>query len=149
VQTVSTIDYDVQSRGRRQKAGADRPVTRHTHRATRAPRRQLDERTAPGGPVAEPGRPGVLGLRGEPIHPAVSRTLRAAGEERPGCQLSVHDWRHTHATIALQAGISPKVVQERLGHSTVALTLDIYSHVIPSMEEAAAERVAALVFGAR
>ena len=58
-----------------------------------------------------------------------------------------HDLRHTHATLALQAGIHPKVVSERLGHSTVSMTLDTYSHAIPSMEEDAAVKVAALVFG--
>ena len=58
-----------------------------------------------------------------------------------------HDLRHSHATLALQAGVHPKVVSERLGHSTVAFTLDVYSHAIPAMQEEAAERVAVLVFG--
>ena len=53
-----------------------------------------------------------------------------------------HDLRHTHATMALQAGIHPRVVSERLGHSTVTMTLDTYSHVLPAMQEDAAERVA-------
>jgi len=53
----------------------------------------------------------------------------------------------THATLALAAGIHPKVVSERLGHSKVALTLDVYSHAIPAMEEEAALRIAALVTG--
>ena len=47
---------------------------------------------------------------------------------------------HTHATILLQQGVHPKIVQERLGHSTVATTLDIYSHVLPGLQEAAARR---------
>ncbi len=62
--------------------------------------------------------------------------------------LRLHDLRHTHATLALQAGIHPKVVSERLGHSTIAITLDTYSHAIPAMQESAAERVARLVLGA-
>lgn len=53
----------------------------------------------------------------------------------------------THATLALQAGIHPKVVSERLGHSTVSITLDTYSHAIPALEEEAAAKVARLVFG--
>ena len=57
-----------------------------------------------------------------------------------------HDLRHTYATLALQAGVHPRVVSERLGHSTVAMTLDTYSHVIPVLEEEAAERVAELLF---
>lgn len=58
-----------------------------------------------------------------------------------------HDLRHTHATLGLAAGIHPKVMQERLGHSSIAITLDRYSHVIPSMQEDAASKVAAVVFG--
>ena len=53
--------------------------------------------------------------------------------------------RHTHATMALEAGIHPKIVSERLGHSTVALTLDIYSHALQHMQHEAAEAIAPLV----
>ncbi len=59
--------------------------------------------------------------------------------------IRLHDLRHGWATMALQSGIHPKVVQERLGHSTIAQTLDTYSHVIPGMHAAAAATVAALV----
>ena len=58
-----------------------------------------------------------------------------------------HDLRHTHATLALQAGIHPKVVSERLGHANISITLDTYSHAIPAMQEEAAERIAELVSG--
>ena len=56
---------------------------------------------------------------------------------------------HAHATLALQAGVHPKVVSERLGHATVSITLDTYSHAIPAMQEEAATRIAELVFAAR
>jgi len=56
------------------------------------------------------------------------------------------DLRHTHATLALQAGIHPKVVSERLGHATISITLDTYSHAIPAMQEEAAALIAGLVF---
>lgn len=56
-----------------------------------------------------------------------------------------HDLRHTHASLALQAGIPAKVVSERLGHATVAFTLDVYSHVIPGPQEEAAAAIAALI----
>jgi integrase len=59
-------------------------------------------------------------------------------------QIRFHDLRHTHASLALQAGVSAKVVCDRLGHSSVAFTLDVYSHVVPALQEDAAERVAAL-----
>lgn len=51
-----------------------------------------------------------------------------------------HDLRHTHATLMLWQGIHPKVVSERLGHSSIAITLDTYSHVLPGLQEAAAQR---------
>jgi hypothetical protein len=53
-------------------------------------------------------------------------------------QIRLHDLRHTHATLALQAGVHPKVVSERLGHVTVSITLDTYSHATPAMQEEAA-----------
>jgi integrase len=52
-----------------------------------------------------------------------------------------HDLRHAHATLMLVKGVHPKIVSERLGHSTIAITLDIYSHVIPSMQNEAARMV--------
>ena len=55
------------------------------------------------------------------------------------------DLRHTHATLALTAGVHPKVVSDPLGHSGVGITLDTYSHAIPAMQEDAAARVAALL----
>ena len=50
----------------------------------------------------------------------------------------LHDGRHTHASIMLKQGIHPKIVQERLGHATISTTLDLYSHVAPGLQEAAA-----------
>ena len=69
------------------------------------------------------------------------RLVKASGLPR----LTVHGLRHTHATLGLQAGVHPKVMQERLGHSSVAFTLDKYSSVIPAMQEDAAATVARLV----
>jgi integrase len=57
----------------------------------------------------------------------------------------LHDLRHTWATLALQAKVHPKVVQERLGHASIAVTLGIYSHVAPTLHDEAADTVAALV----
>jgi integrase len=53
----------------------------------------------------------------------------------------LHDLRHSHATHLLASGIHPKVAQERLGHASVAITLDLYSHVLPGMQAEAADRV--------
>jgi integrase len=51
-----------------------------------------------------------------------------------------HDLRHTHATLMLQQGVHPKIVSERLGHSNTRITMDIYSHVLPSMQEEAVDQ---------
>jgi len=64
-------------------------------------------------------------------------------------RIRLHDLRHTWAALALQAGIHPKVVSERLGHSTIAITLDIYSHVTPTLQREAADIVASAIFGSR
>jgi len=73
---------------------------------------------------------------GSPLDPArvtneFAKVAKAAGF--PGFRL--HDLRHTHATLMLQAGVNPKVVSERLGHSSVSITLDTYSHVLPGLQE--------------
>jgi hypothetical protein len=57
--------------------------------------------------------------------------------------------RHTHATLALKAGVPVKVVSERLGHASTSFTMDTYAHVLPGMQEDAAEMVAGLVAGSR
>jgi integrase len=54
--------------------------------------------------------------------------------------IRLHDCRHTHASLMLKQGIHPKIVQERLGHSSIALTLDTYSHIVAGLQEAAALR---------
>lgn len=56
-------------------------------------------------------------------------------------RLRFHDLRHSHATQLLIEGIHPKVVQERLGHSSIAITLDLYSHVVGTLQEDAAARL--------
>jgi integrase len=53
--------------------------------------------------------------------------------------IRLHDLRHSHASIMLEKGIHPKVVQERLGHSSIQVTLDIYSDVIPGLQKEAAQ----------
>ena len=85
---------------------------------------------------------------GGPLDPeSISRYWRQAVKKSMLPPIRLHDLRHTHATLALQAGIHPKVVSERLGHATVSITLDTYSHAIPAMQEEAAALIAGLVFG--
>ena len=62
-------------------------------------------------------------------------------------RLRVYDLRHVHATLLLAAGVSVKVVSERLGHASAAMTLDVYAHVLPGMQEAATKKIEAAIFG--
>ena len=72
---------------------------------------------------------------GSPIHPDLItdwfRRLARAASLPP---IRLYDVRHSYATAALAAGVPAKVVSERLGHATIAITLDVYSHVIPGMD---------------
>jgi integrase len=63
------------------------------------------------------------------------KTVRKAGL-RP---IRLHDARHTHASIMLKQQVHPKIVQERLGHANISVTLDTYSHVVPGLQQAAAK----------
>jgi len=78
---------------------------------------------------------------GSPINPsavtlAFRRIIKRAGLRG----IRIHDLRHTHASLMLTAGVHPKVVSERLGHANIGITLDIYSHVLPGLQEAAADK---------
>ena len=59
----------------------------------------------------------------------------------------LYDLRHTSATLALAAGVPPKVVAEQLGHASAAFTLDVYSHLLPHMQEQAAIKVEQILIG--
>lgn len=87
---------------------------------------------------------------GDPIHP----DYFSQGFERLVTKLDLprirlHDLRHTHATLLLKAGIPVKVVSERLGHASVAFTMQVYQHVLPGMQADAAATFGDVVFGAR
>jgi integrase len=58
-----------------------------------------------------------------------------------------HNLRHLFASLALPAGVNPKTVQQRLGHSTISLTLNTYSHLLPGVEEEAAKKMNGLISG--
>jgi integrase len=79
--------------------------------------------------------------------PAISLAFRRAVKRAGVTPIRLQDVRHTHASLLLAAGINPKVVSERLGHSSVAFTLDTYAHVMPGMQPEAAERFMELVHG--
>ncbi|MEX0755741.1 MAG: site-specific integrase [Actinomycetota bacterium] len=79
---------------------------------------------------------------GAPLNPATlssgwGRILRQRGLNH----VRFHDLRHAHATIMLQQGVHPKIVSERLGHASIGITLDTYSHVMPTMQAEAVEAI--------
>jgi integrase len=108
-------------------------------------RRSLEERMLVGRDVEDRGlvfhHPDGSCLKPDAVSAAFVRRVRAAGLPR----LTLKGLRHTWATLALEHGIHPRVVQERLGHSTIAITLGIYSHVAPTLHDEAAQLVADLV----
>lgn len=85
---------------------------------------------------------------GAPLNPGLfsdrfNRLVKAAGLP----PIRVHDLRHSHASLGLASGVPAKVMANRLGHSSVSITLDTYSHVLPQQSKEAASRIADLVFG--
>jgi integrase len=108
--------------------------------------RQLDERTTLGLPWPSPDDLLFTDIDGQPAHPVRFKDhflhlVKVAGVPR----IPFHWLRHTHATLMLTAGVHPKVVQERLGHANITITLQTYSHVIPTMQEEAAAKFAELL----
>ena len=79
---------------------------------------------------------------GETVWPgSVGRAFRTFLRRHGLREIRFHDLRHSHATHMLASNVHPKVVQERLGHSSIGITLDTYSHVMPNMQADAAATV--------
>ncbi|MDX9798704.1 MAG: site-specific integrase [Bacteroidales bacterium] len=89
-------------------------------------------------------------IDGRPLRPnTITNAWRFLCKKANVKPIRLHDARHTHASLMLKQGIHPKVVQERLGHSSISITLDTYSHVSPGIQEAAAESFDKLLFPKR
>jgi integrase len=97
-------------------------------------------------------------IDGTPLHPdrftrRFRRLVAKVEWQQDGARMvglppiRLHDVRHTYATVALQAGVPVKVISERLGHASVAVTLRIYAHVMPGMDRDAANAVAGVILG--
>jgi integrase len=110
--------------------------------------RQLEERLFAGGRWHDEGY--IFATRiGTPYEPRNLLDDFVRDSARLGLpRIRLHDLRHTCATMLLTQGVPPKVVQEMLGHSQIAMTMDIYSHVLPSMQEAAALAMERVLAGA-
>ena len=77
----------------------------------------------------------------------VTRNFGALSEAAGLSHIRLHDVRHSYASAAVAAGVPAKVVSERLGHANITITLDTYSHVLPALQEDAADKIAALILG--
>jgi integrase len=131
------------ARGRR--ALALDPVTVAALRRHRA--RQLEHKLAVGARYLESGLV-FTWLDGSPIHPLrFSRWFEQHARRAGLPKIRLHDLRHSYASAALAAGVPAKVISERLGHTTIAVTMDIYSHVLPGLDREAADTVARLILG--
>ncbi len=147
-QTLITTDYELvfstpkTARGRRVIALDKQTVTvLRTWKKT-----QLEERMAIGAAYEDNGLV-FCKVDGQPLHPDLFSQTFDRYVTRSGLpKIRFQDVRHTHASLALQAGVPVKVISERLGHASVAFTMDVYAHVLPGMQEDAAEKVAGLIF---
>jgi integrase len=147
-QTLVSVAYETKfstpktKRGRRSVSlDATTVMALRSHR-----KRQLQDRMA-WGPAYQDSGLVVTREDGSLVHPDRFTQMFDKHVKNSGLpRIRLHDLRHTHATLALAAGVHHKVVSDRLGHATVAFTLDVYSHAVPALQEEAAERVAALVF---
>jgi integrase len=85
---------------------------------------------------------------GKPLHAhnIVQRDFRRISDRAGLRRIRFHDLRHCHATLLLHLGVHPKIVQERLGHANISMTLDTYSHVVPGMQEQAIRALEARLF---
>lgn len=89
-----------------------------------------------------PTRMGTPTLSGNLDRRHFKKILETAGIPK----VRLYNLRHTMATLLLSQGINPKIVSERLGHSSIALTLDTYSHVLPTMQQDATEQIEKLLY---
>ena len=83
---------------------------------------------------------------GSPLHPdSMTRKWLRFLKDNDLPHIRLHDLRHSNATALIQAGVNPRVVQQRLGHSDVNITLNTYTHVLPEMDVDAAEKLDAIM----
>ncbi|MEM9653701.1 MAG: site-specific integrase [Actinomycetota bacterium] len=149
-QTVTTVNYKpVITTPKTKRSRRVVYLDEHTINVLRAQRRhQTDERRAAGKAWSDEHDLIFRDELGDMINPdwfsrEFTRQVKLSGLPK----IRFHDLRHSYATLALKAGVHPKVVSERLGHATVGITLDLYSHVTPAIARDAADAVAGRLFG--
>jgi len=148
--TRVVVDHVVVESGPKTAAGcrsiALDPATVRVLQAHR--KAQAAERLA-WGPAYHPSDLVFTWENGEPLHPdLVRKTFQRLARQAGLPPIPFHGLRHAYASAGLAAGVDLKVMSSRLGHSSVAITADTYQHVREQQDQAAAERVAATIFGA-
>ena len=82
---------------------------------------------------------------GNPLDPSTVTHICSRVVHKAGLELRLHDLRHSYTSIMIAAGVNIKVISQSLGHASIQITLDTYSHVAPGLQEAAADRFDELV----
>jgi len=87
---------------------------------------------------------------GSPLDPEkVTKEFARTAKEAGFSGIRLHDLRHTHASLMLKAGASPKSISERLGHASISITMDVYAHLLPGIQEEAAQKFSKLLADSR
>lgn len=149
VQTLTTVKWEpIITQTKTQRSRRTIYLDTFTVDALRDHRRRQREEQIAAGPAWDKSNDLVFRDElGRLVHPdwfsrEFNHLVQIAGLPR----IRLHDLRHTYATLALKTGVHPKIVSERLGHATVGITLDLYSHVTPGIARDAAQAVASTIF---
>ncbi len=148
-QTLTTVNYrPVITTPKSKRSSRVIYLDAHTTEMLRMHRRrQTEERQALPGTWDDTHDLVVRDEIGQPVNPDwFSKEFRRHVTAAALPPIRFHDLRHSYATLALKAGVHPKIVSERLGHATVGITLDLYSHVTPAIARDAADVVASRLF---
>jgi integrase len=146
--TLVSVNYAIQDSTPKTHQARTIDLDTHTVEQLRAHKRRQEGEPGAWGPGYQPSDLVFRREDGSPIHPDLfSQAFEKLVRDSRLPRVRLHDLRHTHATIALRAGVPVKVISERLGHEDPAFTMKQYAHVIPGMQAEAAALIAALVGG--